>query len=90
MFALRELAGLASALRRAGVAVPLFAGFGIADAQDVRRLTRVSELDGVIVGSALLARMRRGLEEPPGRFSRMLRRFVEDLLEALEGGADEH
>ncbi len=90
MFAPGEVAALASALRNAGIAVPLFAGFGIAGAQDVRRLARVSELDGVIVGSALLARMRGGLDAPAGRFSRALRRFVEALLEALEGATDDH
>jgi tryptophan synthase alpha chain len=64
---------------------PLLVGFGVSTPDDVRRLCHLS--DGVIVGSALVARLAEELEKPDGeeRIARYVRELKSGLLEESDG-----
>ena len=64
---------------------PVLVGFGVSTQEDVRRLCRQS--DGVIVGSALVARLADEFEKPDGeeRISRYVRELKSGLLEENDG-----
>jgi len=64
---------------------PVLVGFGVSTPEDVRRLCRQS--DGVIVGSALVARLADELEKPDGeeKILRYVRELKSGLLEESDG-----
>ncbi|OGH57636.1 MAG: tryptophan synthase subunit alpha [Candidatus Lindowbacteria bacterium RIFCSPLOWO2_12_FULL_62_27] len=69
----REIAGRVRAIRRVSHA-PVYVGFGVRSGAWAARLARLS--DGVIVGTAALEALRRGLG-PFGRLLRELRRSID-------------
>lgn len=64
---------------------PVLVGFGVSTQEDVRRLCKQS--DGVIVGSALVARLAEELEQKNGeeKISRYVRELKSGLLEESDG-----
>jgi tryptophan synthase alpha chain len=59
---------------------PVLVGFGVSTAADARRLCK--HCDGVIVGSALLQRLKENCGKPGG--DEMIRRYVRELRSALQ------
>jgi len=79
--AARFVAGLRQHLRH-----PILVGFGVSSADDARKISR--HADGVIVGSALLQRIKRSFAKPDG--NQEIARFVQELKAGLQEKRDGH
>jgi len=79
--AARFVAGLRQHLRH-----PVLVGFGVGSADDARKISRYA--DGIIVGSALLQRIKENFEKPDG--NQQIIGFVRELKAGLQEKRDGH
>lgn len=86
LYDLDRLAHVADTIRNADVDVPIYAGFGIKGPDDARRLVSATRVDGVIIGSQLVAHMRSGCKYSNRTYAARLRGFVDELLAAVHEG----